>query len=222
MIKSTDSNNKPLFILIGGLVGAIVLVAVYILVTRLNTTTTVTAIQTTAQPSNGVLVIEPSIEVGEFTLTNTNNQPVTQDFLQGKFTLVTFGFTHCPDFCPLNMNMFRQLREELGTDAPLQYAFVSVDGERDTPEAMLNMLERNRVQDFVLGITGLPDQVKSFSDPLGVVSIFGEPSADGVYMVDHTTSHFLFDSQGNWIRRYSYGMDRAFMIQDLRDLMDLN
>jgi protein SCO1 len=221
MTKLTDSNNKPLFMLIGGLIGAIVLVAGYILVTRLNATP-VTSIQTTAQPSNGILVIDPPIQAGTFALTDANNQSITSEILQGKFTLMTFGFTHCPDFCPLNMNYFRQLREELGADAPLQYAFVSVDGERDTPEVMQNMLERNRVQDFVLGITGLPDQVKPFSEPLGVVAIFGERNADGVYMVDHTTSHFLFDPEGNWIRRYSYGMDRAFMIQDLSDLMGLN
>jgi len=221
-MHSKRNNLTWLYLLIGGLISAIILVAGYILFLSLTEPQTMTAstafVQTSAD--NGVTEIEPPIEVGDFTLTDQNGEELSLSDFQGKPVLMTWGFTHCPDICPLTLGEMRQIHEELGEQGDdVNFVFISVDGNRDTP-AVLNTYFRVLNVPFVHGMTGDPDAVREIGSPLGVDFAYTEPDDSGFYTVNHTAGMFLLNEDGNWIRRYTYGIERSTLVADLRDVLD--
>ena len=97
---------------------------------------------------------------GPFQLVNQDGQTVDQSLLNGKWSLVFFGFTYCPDFCPTTLTTLEATRGLLGADAAnLQIVFVSIDPERDTPKALKDYLSFDDFPPGVIGLTGTADQV---------------------------------------------------------------
>ena len=97
---------------------------------------------------------------GDFTLTNQDGQIVDQTILNGKWTLVFFGFTYCPDYCPTTLGVLNAVQERMGDKAKdLQIVFISIDPERDTPQMLKDYLSSDGFPDGVIGLTGTPEQV---------------------------------------------------------------
>ncbi|OMG57113.1 SCO family protein [Brevundimonas sp. ZS04] len=97
---------------------------------------------------------------GDFTLTNQDGQIVDQTILNGKWTLVFFGFTYCPDYCPTTLGVLNAVQERMGDKAEdLQIVFISIDPERDTPQMLKDYLSSDGFPDGVIGLTGTPEQV---------------------------------------------------------------
>lgn len=97
---------------------------------------------------------------GDFTLTNQDGQVVDQTILNGKWTLVFFGFTYCPDYCPTTLGVLNAVQERMGDNAKdLQIVFISIDPERDTPQMLKDYLSSDGFPDGVIGLTGTPEQV---------------------------------------------------------------
>ena len=97
---------------------------------------------------------------GDFTLTNQDGQVVDQTILNGKWTLVFFGFTYCPDYCPTTLGVLNAVQERMGDKAKdLQIVFISIDPERDTPQMLKDYLSSDGFPDGVIGLTGTPEQV---------------------------------------------------------------
>jgi len=97
---------------------------------------------------------------GDFTLTNQDGQVVDQTILNGKWTLVFFGFTYCPDYCPTTLGVLNAVQERMGDKAEdLQIVFISIDPERDTPQMLKDYLSSDGFPDGVIGLTGTPEQV---------------------------------------------------------------
>ena len=97
---------------------------------------------------------------GPFTLTNQDGQEVTEKILEGKWTLVFFGFTYCPDYCPTTLGVLNAVQERMGDKAEdLQIVFISIDPERDTPQMLKDYLSSDGFPDGVIGLTGTPEQV---------------------------------------------------------------
>lgn len=97
---------------------------------------------------------------GPFTLTNQDGQVVDQSILEGKWSLVFFGFTYCPDYCPTTLGVLNAVQEKMGDKAKdLQIVFISIDPERDTPQMLKDYLSSDGFPDGVIGLTGTPEQV---------------------------------------------------------------
>nr|WP_312162689.1 SCO family protein [Brevundimonas diminuta] len=97
---------------------------------------------------------------GDFSLTNQDGQVVDQTILNGKWTLVFFGFTYCPDYCPTTLGVLNAVQERMGDKAEdLQIVFISIDPERDTPQMLKDYLSSDGFPDGVIGLTGTPEQV---------------------------------------------------------------
>ncbi len=97
---------------------------------------------------------------GPFTLTNQDGQVVDQSILEGKWSLVFFGFTYCPDYCPTTLGVLNAVQERMGDKArDLQIVFISIDPERDTPQMLKDYLSSDGFPDGVIGLTGTPEQV---------------------------------------------------------------
>lgn len=153
---------------------------------------------------------------GGFTLTDQNGAPVTDTQFRGKLMLVYFGFTHCPDICPVSATSLSKTMELLGDKADgVVPVFISVDPKRDTP-AVLKSYFANFDKRFV-ALTGTEEQVKQAADaykayyshaeaPEGEEDHSQHAAArkDDNYMVDHSGYIYLMSKDGKYIRHFSY------------------
>jgi len=137
-----------------------------------------------------------------FTLTDVNNEPITEKSFQGPLTAIFFGFTNCPDICPMTLSNLDQVIEKLNDNEKknLKVFFVSIDPERDNPQIIKDYL--NSFKSKIYGITGDPQKVFLLSKSWGVLSekIFNE---DGGYLINHSSSILLLD-KGKYIDRISH------------------
>jgi protein SCO1/2 len=136
-----------------------------------------------------------------FALVDVNNKLITEKSFQGPLTAIFFGFTNCPDVCPITLTNLDQLIEKLDNDQRKKFKvyFISIDPERDSPQIMKDYLDS--FKNKIYGITGDPQKVFLLSKSWGISSekIFSE---DGSYLVNHSSSILLLNN-GNYIERIS-------------------
>ncbi|WP_040577292.1 SCO family protein [Methylopila sp. M107] len=134
---------------------------------------------------------------GPFSLVDQDGKTVTEADLKGRPTLVFFGFTHCPDVCPTALYEITQALNEMGRDAEnAQALFVSVDPERDTPEALKAYL--SSFSPRIRGLTGSPEAVAQMVKAYRAYAK-KQPVKDGQYSVDHTAVVYLMDKNGVFV-----------------------
>jgi protein SCO1/2 len=136
-----------------------------------------------------------------FALEDHHREAFTLDRLTGRWTLLFFGYTHCPDVCPVTLSVLKNAiarMAEADADAePPQVVFVSVDPERDTLEHLAAYVSHFNA-DF-LGVTGSDEKLAVLARQLGILYLRTEPDADGDYLVDHTAAVFLIDPRGHLV-----------------------
>ena len=137
---------------------------------------------------------------GPFTLVSTNDGNVTDQTYRGKWLLIFFGYTFCPDACPTALNNISVALEKLGADAgKLQPLFVTVDPQRDTREVLAEYLKSFDTR--IIGLTGPQDQidrvVKGYR--VYVASQKSETQSDDNYLVSHSAYIYLMDPQGKFV-----------------------
>lgn len=142
------------------------------------------------------IAAEPT-SLADFELTGADGRPFRFSSLRGVDALVFFGFTNCPSICPtalLEMKLASEALEKSGQPAP-KAVFVSVDGERDTPEVVKKYLE-GFPPNFV-GLTGDPISVRKIAAGFKAVFFKGLPYDNaGNYQVEHTSFIYLVDAEG--------------------------
>ncbi|MCC6803230.1 MAG: SCO family protein, partial [Anaerolineae bacterium] len=169
----------------------------------------------TATPSSGVIVVSPPIETRDFSLPGSSDgQPVSLSDLRGKWTLLFFGYTHCPDFCPLTLAEWVNVKRALGDDADqLNFLFISVDGERDTPDVMRQYL--SRFDPSFVGMSSDPETLAEIGPDYGLDYTLHTEQGEN-YTVDHTTRVYLLDPQSRIAYEFSFGTDRDAVIQTIQ------
>ena len=156
--------------------------------------------------------IVSSYSGSSFVLKDVNNKPITENSFQGPLTAIFFGFTNCPDICPMTLSNLDQVLEKLNNDERERFKvyFISIDPEQDSPEVIRDYLYA--FNNKIYGITGDPQKVFSLSKSWGVLSekIFTE---DGGYLINHSSSILLLD-KGKYIDRISHheNLDNIFKI----------
>ena len=146
-------------------------------------------------------VAAPASIGGPFQLTDQNGASVTDKDLQGKPSLVFFGFTHCPDICPTALFEMSEVMKAMGKDADrINAFFVSVDPERDTPAAMKNYL--GSFDPRLKGLTGDPAAMAKMTSAYRVYAK-KVPLKDGDYTMDHTALIYLMDKNGKFIAPFN-------------------
>ena len=214
MNKSLSQHTSRLvFWVIAILIGAILFVAGFILALQLANPDGAAADDSSSY--TGVTLIDPARDMPDFTLTDQDGSPLSLSDLRGKFILFTFGFTNCPDICPLTLNEFRRVRDALAEDsANVVFAFISVDGARDTSAVLTDYFRVRNLQDFV-GLTGDPEEVRLIGEAYGLYFVYGERDAQGRYNVDHTAGSYLLDPDGRWVARFAYGTDTRLIAEEI-------
>src|SRR6201997_974692 len=143
----------------------------------------------------------PAAIGGPFQLTDQSGQTVTDKNLQGKPTLIFFGFTHCPDVCPTSLFEISEVLKAMGKDADRVNAyFISVDPERDTAVAMKDYL--SSFDPHLKGLTGDPDAVARVISSFRVYAK-KVPLKDGDYTMDHTALVYLMDRDGRFVAPFN-------------------
>ena len=142
---------------------------------------------------------------GAFVLVDRLGQPVTERILRGKWSVVFFGFTYCPDVCPTTLAALGQAQSQLGPKAKdLQVIFVSLDPERDTPAQLTTYLANDAFPKGTIGLTGSPTQVAVVAK---AYRVFYEKSGTGPdYVINHSTASYVMDPKGRFARVLPYGI----------------
>jgi protein SCO1/2 len=153
------------------------------------------------QPSNAALMLLPEPRViADFALVDDAGAPFSLDNLRGQWSLIFFGYTHCPDVCPSTLYDLKLVHEKLeqlsgDTETNHQVLFASVDPERDTPEQLKKYVDYFH-PDFI-GVTGPQEQLAPLTMQLGIAYRIEEHEAGATqYNVDHSVSILLMDPQG--------------------------
>ncbi|WP_417776649.1 SCO family protein [Stutzerimonas xanthomarina] len=143
----------------------------------------------------GIVMLPQGRDVPNLTLTNQDGEQVSMKALEGRWNLLFFGYTFCPDICPATLAEVRQLRGQLPEEARqrMQPILVSVDPERDTPEQLKKYL------DFFgagfIGLTGSLDDIQTLANAAGVPFIPGDTTKED-YTVDHGGNLALIGPDG--------------------------
>ncbi len=143
----------------------------------------------------GVFIDSPPMPIPEFTLTDQDNKPFTKNNLRGKWSLVFFGFTNCPDVCPTSMSVLNKVSKLEGIPKDTQYVFVSVDPNRDRPEKLKEFV--SFFNEKFIGATGTAEELKKFEEPLGVIYDFEGDTSSDEYNVTHFAAIYIMDPTGN-------------------------
>jgi len=156
-----------------------------------------------------------------FTAVDENGNGFGLDQLIGKWSFLFFGYTHCPDVCPVTLGMFNQVLKQLkqeGRTGPEQMIFVSVDPARDTPPRLKEYV--NYFNSNIIGVGGTDAQVKSLTSQLGIVYIAEEKSPSGEYYVQHSASIFLVDPKGRLVSIFSPPFDAGNIVAHYRQIRE--
>lgn len=161
-------------------------------------------------------VVEPPLPLTDFTLPASTGAPLSLSDLRGRWVLLFFGFTHCPDICPTTLTEYRRIVDALGEDAErLQVVLVSVDPERDTPERLRDYV--TRFNPGFIGLQGLPDTLAQMQPEFGMrYEIVREGDS---YTVDHSARTYLIDPQGQLRITYAFGTERDVLTDSIRQFL---
>ena len=171
------------------------------------------------------LVLSPAMALPDFSLTDQDGSNFTRDALLGHWSLLFFGYTHCPDVCPPTLRELERLMNRQSVNAlssPLQVIFISVDPERDAPRLASYLAQFH--QDMV-GLHG--DHAR-----LGrVFGVYAEPAhsdhqehalpaGSSAPLINHTQSLFLIDPAGNWRAKQSVSLNSDERLAEWLSLID--
>ncbi len=146
-------------------------------------------------------IATPAMIGGPFQLTDQSGQTVTDKEMQGRPTLIFFGFTHCPDVCPTSLFEISEVLRAMGPDADRVNAyFISVDPERDTAAAMKDYL--SSFDSHLKGLTGPPEDLAKVISEYRVYAK-KVPLKDGDYTMDHTALIYLMDREGKFVAPFN-------------------
>jgi len=153
---------------------------------------------------------------GPFRLVDHTGAEVTDETWAGKHRLMFFGFTYCPDICPTELHAIARVMDELGSDADrVQPLFVTIDPERDTPEAMAEYVAAFHPR--IVGLTGTPQQVAEVARAYRVFYAkvrTGDGPDD--YTMDHSTAAYLMGPDNGFITVFGHGTPPERIAEEIR------
>jgi protein SCO1/2 len=153
---------------------------------------------------------------GPFTLVNQDGRAVDQSVLKGKWSVVFFGYTFCPDFCPTTLTTLGKAMDELGPKAnDAQVVFITIDPARDTPAAMKTYISSRVFPKNIIGLTGTPAQISQVAR--GYAVYYQKEGTGSTYSMDHSTALYLMDPNGKF---HSVIADGLTPEEDARQISD--
>lgn len=154
---------------------------------------------------------------GPFQLIDQNGKPFSDADLKGRWHLIFFGYTHCPDACPTALNEISLALDRLGMKRDeVGVVFITVDPERDTPDAL-----KSYVQSFdapIVALTGSPEAVAQAAKAYRVFYA-KHPRADGDYDMDHSAVIYVMNPEGRFTATFTPDSSADAIVQRLQKLI---
>ena len=168
---------------------------------------------------------QPGLEVsqsfigGQFEMVNHLGETVTQETFKGRHMLVYFGYTFCPDVCPMELQSVTVALNDMGKTADeITPVFVTIDPERDDVAAVLEYI--GFFHPRLVGLTGTPAQVQTITDAFGVFYARARDTGEtSDYLMDHSSLIFLMDEDGQYITHIRTGTSPEVMARLLTDAL---
>nr|WP_247716949.1 SCO family protein [Gymnodinialimonas ceratoperidinii] len=157
----------------------------------------------------------------DFELTDHRGMVQQDEYFEGRWMLVFFGFINCPDICPTTLSEVAYVMENLGDDAAdVQPIFITIDPARDTTTALSEFVPPFDAN--IIGLTGTPDQIAATSEtfPIFFERIEEAAAPDG-YTMGHTSNLFLFDPEAGFAISWPYGTPADEILADLQNIMEV-
>lgn len=163
---------------------------------------------------------DPARTLPRFTLTDAEGEAFSTTELEGKVTLIYFGYTHCPDFCPATLTDFQRIKQDLGGDADqVAFMMITVDPVRDKPERLKEYLAFFDPE--FIGLTGTEEELTPVTQEFGIISTEGAatPEQGDSYTVDHSTKTYLLNPDGDLLLEYPWGTSANDITEDIEHLL---
>jgi protein SCO1 len=190
--KGKRMSARAILVIVAGLlIGAAAAIAVF------------PAAQQALLPSSGPVTSGKALIGGPFTLTDATGKRVTDKDYRGRYMLVFFGYTNCPDICPASLQLISAALENLGSKADrVTPIFISVDPARDTPKKLGDYV-KNFNSRFV-GLTGTPEEIANVAKAYKVYyKKRPNASSPNDYAMDHTAIIYLMDPNGEFVTHFT-------------------
>lgn len=165
--------------------------------------------------------IEDPVQAPDFVLTDRSGKPYQLSDQKGKIILLFFGYTHCPDVCPVTLSDFGKIHDSLGGNAQkVEFVFVTTDPERDTPGQINHYLTNFNAD--IQGLTGHEQDLEKVWNAYGVYRETVDQQGSDDYLVDHSSRIYLIDQQGNLRLTYTFGTESEAIAGDISYLLKAN
>ena len=151
---------------------------------------------------------------GPFTLTDQSGRQVSDADFRGKYMLIFFGYTYCPDICPTELQIMTQALETMGAKAKnITPIFISIDPERDTPETLKAYVENFGPR--LVGLTGTAEQTAAVAKAYRVYYAKAGKTDSPDYLMDHSSIIYLMDRDGRFLKHFTYTTDAKALAEEL-------
>ena len=151
-------------------------------------------------------------QLNDFSVLDQDGNDFGLSQMKGKWSFIFFGYSNCPDVCPVTMSVMADSYKELvGDNKDLQVIFASVDPERDTTEKLSQYV--NYFNPDFIGLGGNNDMIKSLTGQIGVAYYLNNENQTEDYLVDHSASIFLIDPFGRMVGKLSPPHEETKIIQ---------
>ena len=163
-------------------------------------------------------LLDTTEPVADFTLNSSLGKPVALSDFRGEHVLLYFGYTNCPDVCPLTLAEIKDARKRLGDKAEaVQPLFITLDPGRDTPERLAAYLEF--FDPAIIGLAGTLEEIQSLATRFGIFFEQRDSGSAGGYLVDHTSVVIVIDPEGRLRAIFPNGVTGEQMASDLQSLL---
>lgn len=155
----------------------------------------------------GPVTVGEALVGGPFAMTDHTGRRVTDQDFRGKYMLVFFGYTYCPDVCPTELQVMSAALDAMGDKADrIQPIFVSIDPDRDTPDVLKQYVSNFHPR--MVGLAGSPEDVAAMAKAYRVYyRKVEEGGAGAAYLMDHSSILYLMDRDGRFATHFTYTTD---------------
>lgn len=151
---------------------------------------------------------------GPFSLVDHTGKRVTERDFLGKYLLIFFGYTYCPDICPTELQVMSAALDQMGEKGEeVLPVFITVDPERDTPEVLKTYVENFHPR--LVGLTGTPEEVAAVAKAYRVYYSKAAGAGAGDYLMDHSSILYLMGPDGKFVKHFTYTTDAKALAEEL-------
>ena len=160
--------------------------------------------------------ISPAKPLAPFQFTDMNGKPFSVEQMKNRWSFVFFGYSSCPDICPVTLTALHQIALRVRAIPTVQFVFVSLDPAKDTPEKLKAFLEQDKYKEArFIGVTGKKENLYSFAQSLGITALPNEDPAK----IDHSGTILLINPKGECAGIFSTSDKPHLIAHDLKEIM---